>query len=66
MLGQCLKPEAQQLFTQGLDRLEQLAADTHQKGFLKLEEEQQTDALQQIAKEDYNHELIPPPPLNVF
>lgn len=56
MLDQCLKPEAQQLFTQGLDRLERFAADTHQKGFLDLEENQQTNALQQIAEEDYSQE----------
>ena len=56
MLDQCLKTEAQDIFTKGLERVEQLSSTNHQSPFMELDEAQQTEVLTQIADKDYQED----------
>ncbi|MDH3709706.1 MAG: gluconate 2-dehydrogenase subunit 3 family protein [Cyclobacteriaceae bacterium] len=53
MLDQCLETEAQQMFLDGLNRLNSLSQSHHSQDFLKIEDDQQTAILKKIAAEDH-------------
>lgn len=58
MLDQCLQPEAQAMFTKGLNRVETLSQEDYGKPFLKLAEDQQMAVLSETAAQDYAKESI--------
>ncbi len=53
MLDQCLEAEAQQMFVEGLNRLNALSQNAHDQEFLKLKEDQKITVLTKLAGEDY-------------
>lgn len=57
MLDQCLDSEAQNLFTEGLTKLQQVSLEEHNSEFLKLDDNIQSDLLKTVAAEE--NEIIP-------